>query len=294
MLVIKRAHHARHRLALPQAVGGQHVQQFIAVEEAPCRVDHLQPVGVAVQRHAVVGAVLRHRLDQRGRRRGAHAIIDVQAIGVAADGDHRGAQFVKDIRCHVVARAVRGVHDDLHATQRQAVRHGALAKFDVAPAGIGQAARLAQAGRIGPLGRQLQGRFDLGLPLVGELFTPRRKELDAVVGKGVVRSADDHTQIQPQGPGEIGDARRGQRAAEQHVHASRCKAGFQRRLQHVARDARVLADQHRGALRAAAQHMPHRMAQAQHEVWRDGRLAHRAPNAVRTEIASAHHLAPWP
>jgi hypothetical protein len=61
----QRAHHARHGLALGQPVGGHHVEQFVAVVEPALGVDHLQPVGVAVQRDAVVGLVLGHGLDQR-------------------------------------------------------------------------------------------------------------------------------------------------------------------------------------------------------------------------------------
>jgi hypothetical protein len=57
----QRADHARHRLAAAPAVGGHHVEQLVAVVEAALGVDHLQPVGVAVQRDAVVGAVLGHR-----------------------------------------------------------------------------------------------------------------------------------------------------------------------------------------------------------------------------------------
>jgi hypothetical protein len=41
-----------------QAVGGQHVQQFVAVEEPALAIDELQPVGVAVECDAVVSAML--------------------------------------------------------------------------------------------------------------------------------------------------------------------------------------------------------------------------------------------
>jgi hypothetical protein len=49
-------------------------------------VDHLQPVGVSVQRDAVVGAVFGHRRHQRLRRGGTKTVVDVGAVGLAADG----------------------------------------------------------------------------------------------------------------------------------------------------------------------------------------------------------------
>ena len=70
------------RRALLQPVDGQHVEQLVAVEEAAGRVDDLQPVGIAVERDAEVGAVLaRDRVDQRRRRGGAEAGVDVEAVG---------------------------------------------------------------------------------------------------------------------------------------------------------------------------------------------------------------------
>ena len=66
------------------------------------------------------------------------------------------------------------------------------------------------------------------------------------------------------------------------------KASLKGGLQHVPRNAGVLANQHRRVRLGAAQHLAYRMAQPQHEVGRDGRLADRATNAVGSEILSAH------
>ena len=127
------------------------------------------------------------------------------------------------------------------------------------------------------------------LPGVGQLLALRREELDAVVVERVVRGADHHAQVQPQRARQVGHAGRGQRAGQQHVDAGRGEAGLQRGLEHVAGDARVLADQHRRPRRRSRlQHAAHGMAQAQHEVGRDRRLADRAADAVGAEIFSAH------
>jgi hypothetical protein len=45
------------RSPLRQAVHHHQVEQFVAVEQAAVGVHHLQPVGVAVERDAEVGAV---------------------------------------------------------------------------------------------------------------------------------------------------------------------------------------------------------------------------------------------
>jgi hypothetical protein len=115
----QRAHHAGHRLALGQAVGGHHVEQFVAVVEPALGVDHLQPVGVAVQRDAVVGAVLGHGPPAPAATVAPKPWLMFSPSGCTADGHHHRAQFVEDVGRHVVGRAMRGVDDDLHAAQRQ-------------------------------------------------------------------------------------------------------------------------------------------------------------------------------
>lgn len=147
-----------------QAVGGQHVEQFVAVVEAPRRIDHLQPVGIAVQRDAVVGAVLGDGAHQRLGVRGADAVVDVQPVRRAADGDHVGAQLVEHLGRDLVGRAVGGVHHDLQAAQAEVVVEAALAELDVAAGRVVQPARAAQRGRVGPLRRLGQRGLDLQLP----------------------------------------------------------------------------------------------------------------------------------
>ena len=93
---------------------------------------------------AALGAVL----DDGGRHglrcRGAKARIDVEAIGLVADGDDFRAQFMEHVRGDMVGGAMRAIDDDLQAAQVQLVREGALAKFDVAALGIVEALGAAQ------------------------------------------------------------------------------------------------------------------------------------------------------
>src|SRR4051812_28939070 len=73
-----------------------------------------------------------------------------------------------------------------------------------------------------------------------------------------------------------------------HVDARSGESGFERRLDHVARDARVLADHHGRVLTMAGKDLARGVAQAQHELRRHRALAHRAAYAVRAEIFSRH------
>src|SRR5690606_4584281 len=77
------------------------------------------------------------------------------------------------------------------------------------------------------------------------------------------------------------------RAQHLHVGAGRDQAGLQGRLEHVAGDARVLADHHRGAgLPAGRQHPPQRIAEAEHEIGRNRSLTDPAADAVGAEVAA--------
>ena len=284
----QRADRARHRQALRQAITDHQVQQLVTVVQAPRSVDQLQPVGIAIERDAVVGMVLFHRCDQRGGRGGAETGIDVLAVRAAADRDHVGAEFVEHAGRDVVGRAVGRIDDDLQALQRQLAAEGALAELDVAAARIFEFACLAEVGRGDPLRRLLEHRFDLTLPFVGQLLAARREKLDAVVSERVMRRTDHNSEVQAQRACHVGHAGCGQRPGQQHIDTGRREARFERGLDHVARDTRVLADQDRRLGIRRLQHTPDRVAEAQHEIGRDRRLADRAADAVGTKVSSAH------
>ncbi|MCY1554981.1 hypothetical protein D9M68_915990 [compost metagenome] len=103
--------------------------------------------------------------------------------------------------------------------------------------------------------------------------------------------ADHHAQAGALGAREVGHARRGQRTEQHHVDAGGIEARLERRLEHVARDAGVLADQHRGTGLGFLEHAADGVCEAQHEIGGDGRLADRAANAVGAEILTGHVVA---
>ena len=186
--------HARQRLATAQALVSHQVEQLIAVVQAALGVHHLQAVGVAVQRHAKVGLVFFDCGHQGLGVGGAHLVVDVQPVGRAANGDHVGAEFMKDFGRNLVGRAVGGIHHNLQALEGELVGKSAFAKLDVAASRVVQAARLTQTGGLRPLRRKLERRFHFKFPGFGQLGALGAEKLDAVVFKHVVAGADHHAQ----------------------------------------------------------------------------------------------------
>ena len=142
-------------------------------------------------------------------------------------------------------------------------------------------------------------RLDRRFDVVRQLGAGGGKELDAVVVERIVRRADHDARREPQRARQVGDAGRGQRPAKIDVDARGREARLERSFQHVAGDARVLADQDAGpvaarwppprdARRRPRQRAPGRLAQLQHELGRDRRFAHAAAHAVGAEIFAFH------
>ena len=65
---------------------------------APCAVDEQHPVAVAIEGDAEVGAALAHPRGQCFGMGGADAVVDVDAVGLDADGVHARAQFAQHQR----------------------------------------------------------------------------------------------------------------------------------------------------------------------------------------------------
>ena len=128
----------------------------------------------------------------------------------------------------------------------------------------------------------------LPLGLVGQLVAVGIEELDAVVGVGVVRGRDHHAEVGPQRAGQHGDRRRRHRPEQEHVHADRREARHQGGLDHVARQARILADHHAVPARAVGELLAGGHADLERDL-RGHRVRVGEPaNAVRAEILPRH------
>ena len=85
---------------------------------------------------------------------------------------------------------------------------------------------------------------------------------------------------------------RRQRADEHDVHAGGDEARFERGFEHVAGQARVLADEHRAAL--GREHARRGAREAQREIHGHRVFADAAANAIGAEILTCHRmLLPW-
>ena len=277
-------------LVTPHTVSSHQVEQFVTVVKPPRCVHHLQPVGIAVQCHTVIGMVRAHRAYECIRVGCTDFVVDVQAIGCTADGDHLGTQLVEHLGSHLVRGAVRGIHHNFETLQGEVLRKRAFAELDISPCCIVQSARFAQAGRICPHRRLIQRSLYIQLPGVGQLGALGAKEFDTVVGIGVVAGTDNHTKARTLRTRQVSNSRGRQRPQQHDVHASGVESRLQSTFQHVARNTGVFSDQHRWALFSATQYTAHSVGEPQYKIWGDRVLAHCSTNTVSAEILACHFL----
>ncbi len=183
------------------------------------------------------------------------------------------------------------VNRDAHPAQVEALGHRGLAELDIAPGRVDHPQYLADLPRLHRRNRLLQLRLDGQLDLIGQLGAGGGKELDAIVVEGVVGGADDDTGHRGLGAGHQGDRRRRHGPQQLDVDTRRHQARLQRRLEHIAGNAGILADDDRATTLAAG--LPGKYptagpAQFQHEIRGDRRLTHQAANTVCSKIALAH------
>ena len=215
--------------------------------------------------------------------------VDIEPIRFVADSDHFGTEFVEHRRRDVIARPMRTIDDDLQALEVELVGEGALAEFDVATGGVVEPERLAKVLRLHASDSLVHRTLDRMLDGVGQLGTRGGEELDAVVFERIVRCADDDACRESQRARQIRDRGRGQRPGEIHVDAGGGEPRLQRRFHQVARNARVLADQHRRRLAHAIRELrredaPSGVAEPQNQLGRYRRFADTTTHAIRTKV----------
>ena len=231
-------------LAALLEVQGQDRHDLVAVDDLARRVDGEAAVGVAVEGHADVGAVLAHRGLQRLEVGGADAVVDQPAVGAVADHVHGRAGAAQRLRAGDRGGAVGAVGDDGEALEGAVqgpdeVGHVLLDRALVAGDG-------ADVGALRALPLLPEAGLDRVLDLVGQLRAAAGEELDPVVGGGVVGGGDHHAEVRARGLHEIGEARRGQHLGVEHVHARGGEAGADRGGEEVPRGTRVAGDDRAG------------------------------------------------
>jgi hypothetical protein len=161
---------------------------------------------------------------------------------------------------------------------------GLDSRIGLGPRRLGGQGLLAQPRRLARRG------LDLGLDRVGQLVAVRAEQLDAVVDIGVVRCRDHHAQVGAQGAGHHGDARGRHGPQQAHVHSDAGETGHQGRLDHVAGQARILADHNQmAAIVRRAEQLSRRQADPQGDLGRHRVEIRLTADAVGAEIGSFAH-----
>ncbi len=252
-------------------------------------VDDDDAVGVAIERDADIGAEFAHLARQSFGRRRADILVDVEAVRIDADRDHLRAKLPQRFRGHLVGRAIGAIDDDAQAFDREMARQGPLGELDVARMHALDALGAADGRRLGEAAAQIavDQRLDLALDRIRQLVPIGAEQLDAVILVRIVRGRDHHAKIGAHGAGEHGDGRRRHRAEQQHVDAHGGEARLQRRLDHVARQPRILADHNAMAMLAIAEGEARRLPDLERELGRD-RLVGHAAHPIGAEILPRH------
>ena len=95
-----------------EPVQGEDAEDLVAVDDRPGRVDGDEPVRVAIEGEADVGAPRADFGGQRCRGGGAGADVDVHPVRVVVDDLDPGARRREDLRADHAARAVGAVDHD--------------------------------------------------------------------------------------------------------------------------------------------------------------------------------------
>ena len=190
--------------------GSDHRQDLVAIDRLARLIHQHQPVGIAIQRDAEIGAPFPHRGRQQLRRGGANALVDVEPIRLNAQLDHLGAQFEQHGGRHAIGGAMRAIDDDAQLFQCLPAREALLRRLDIAASGIAKAAGAAEIARADQRRRGIAGhqRLDIRLLGIGELEPVRAEQLDAIILVLVMAGAEHNAEIRAQAARQQRDGRR--------------------------------------------------------------------------------------
>ena len=177
----------------------------------------------------------------------AAAVVDIDAIGIDGNWDDVRAEFFEHVGTNLIAGAVGAIDHDFESVEGERARQTRLQENQSSGRSRRRCARLCRyrcRWRESWPARAVENQFlDAALGLVIELEAFAREKLDAVVLKRIVRRRDDHAGVGAHAARQERDAGRRQRSDQPDVNAHRADARGHRGLEHVAGEARVLADQ---------------------------------------------------
>jgi hypothetical protein len=183
-------------------------QQLVAIVEIAFGIDHLQTIRIAIQRHPEISPIGQHSVTQRLGCRSTYAIVDIQPVGLRADGHDIGTQLMEDTRRDMVCRTMRTIDYNLQATQIEVVRESALAEFNIATARVLYAPDTTKIGWRGADNRLIDSLLNGAFDCIRQFGTLSREKLDPVIVVRVMGSRDYNTGLQAERAGKIGHSRR--------------------------------------------------------------------------------------
>ena len=222
-------------------------QDHVAVDDLAVGGHGQAAVGVAVVGDPEVGALLPHHLGERREVGGSDAVVDVPAVGVAADRVHGRAGPAIDVGAGEGGRAVGAVDDQPEAGQRLVDGGEDVARVVLRRVGqVADAADVRAGGAVVGRGAADDRALDRRLERVGQLVPAAAEQLDAVVGHRVVAGGDHDAEVRVVQAGEVGQRRGRDDPGAQHLGAGAGQPGDDRGLQHLPAGARVTADDRDG------------------------------------------------
>ena len=224
--------------------GGHDRHDLVAVDDGSLVVHGQATVGVAVVGDSEVRAVFNHGCLQVLKVGGTVAVVDVDAVGFGTDDNHLGTRGGEDLRGAAAGSAVRAIQDDLHAVQ--AVRQGLQQVHDVAVFGIREAGHPSHVPADGTVLGLLHRGFDGVFERVVKLLAATGQELDAVVGRRVVRGGDHHAEVRTEVGHQVCGSRGGQCSRVVYVNAGSRKPRFDGSRKEVATDPGILGHHRHG------------------------------------------------
>ena len=185
---------------------------------------------------------------------------------------------------------MRAINHDAHAVQPQVAGEGALGEFDVARLAVVNALGAADlgAGSKALFQARRHQAFDFHFDIVRQFLAVGAEELDAVILIQIVRGCDHHPDIGAQAARQYGDGRRRQGTELEHIHADGGEARHQRGFDHVAGQARILADHHPVTMLATGKYPARRHAGLHRHFRREYSGVGAAADAVGAKIFAGH------
>ena len=92
-------------------------KKLVAIDNDPFFINYYNSIGIAIQCDAEIGPMSQHGITQGSRCGSTEAVVDIEPIGLGADGHDLGPELVENLGRRVVSRAVRTVDDNLQAAQ---------------------------------------------------------------------------------------------------------------------------------------------------------------------------------